>query len=129
MSRDQQYDVTRFVYDCYDREFRRDGFEKADREGLNQFTSWILDRTYTQQDIMVTLALSLKAQGNTQKNEDYIRMLYRLMLGREAYPGEVTMQVQELQIGITREEMAYRIVTSDECNEYLQECYPLNLQP
>lgn len=114
-SRDRDYGITAFVMDCYKICLRR----TADPVGLNEYTAACLDRQVTLEQSMIYLATSTEAESYYPDDRDFIRMLYRLMLGREASDEEVEIHMGGLARHGSRIELAESISESAECANYL----------
>lgn len=114
-NRDRDYGITRFLMDCYGLCLRR----RADPSGLNTYSGQCLDDQVSLERIMIILATSPESQSYYPEDDEYIRMLYRLMLGREAVNNEVDLHRATLERGVDREELARLISDSPECANYL----------
>ena len=102
--------VRAFVEHCYEAVFGREG----DTEGVEAWTRLILDGKKTPKRVAYEFIFSDEFQNNLPGNEDFIRILYRLYLNREAGTEELAGWVEMLESGASLEEIVNGFATSAE---------------
>ncbi len=113
---DQNPGVTLFIDHCYWAALNR----PASQEDLIYNIERYLNKELTMEDILMSFVLSGEVSSRNLSNEDYIWLLYRTMLGRkEIEDQEMSARLNELANGVGRDQMAWGIVQSIECAEYL----------
>ena len=98
--------VSRFYRDAMGRE--------ADEEGLNYYTSRILNGEATPKDVAREIILSEEFRGRMPGNEDLVRILYRIYLGREADEEGLANWAGQLDSGVTLETVLNGFAGSEE---------------
>lgn len=114
-NRDQDYSVTRFVFHCYQQGLNRN----PDTGGLNNFCGLLLGGEVTMETVLVGFATSEEAEKKYPADTDFVRMLYRLELGRDASEQEIKNKIVDLQQSKDRSVLAHNISVSPECAYYL----------
>ena len=96
--RDQNAGVTGFVRRCYQIALGR----SADNGGLNHWCGELLGRAQTPQEVARGFTTSPEMQSKQQSNEEYVRTMYELYLGREPDPDGFAYWVNQLENGTDR---------------------------
>ena len=78
-NRDKNYKVSRFITECYELCFVN---RSPDAEKLNFYATKLLNKSMKKEDVMIALAISDEAKADNPTNEDYVRMLYRMVQRR-----------------------------------------------
>ena len=98
--------VSRFYRDAMGRE--------ADEEGLNYFTGKILNEEATPKDVAKDINLSDEFRDRMPGNEELVKILYRVYLGREADEEGMANWISQLDSGIPLEEVLNGFAGSEE---------------
>lgn len=116
--RDTNPNVTRFVYHCYKAALNR-GPENTDV--VDNYCRILLNHEKSFEDILFIFVQAAGIERPNMSDEEYVRMLYRTILGREMDDiKEVPGRVDQLRTGsISREAQALGIIGSPECANYL----------
>lgn len=117
--RDQNENITHFIQRIYNICLGR----KADTEGLNAWTGQLVKKSLTASEIMKFFITSKEYTSSHSSDEEYIAMLFRLLLDREAEESEIKEAVAEtLSKGYVREAVLRKYTLSDEftkmCSDY-----------
>lgn len=99
--RDQNPQVTAFVNRCYTEALDRGG----DPEGLNAWCGAILNREATPQQVAKGFTASPEMQNKGQTDEEFVKTMYSLYLGRECDPAGLAAWTQALAEGAGREQV------------------------
>lgn len=111
--RDQNVNVTQFVTRLYSKALNR----KPDVTGLNHWTGLLLKKQVTPEAVAERIIMSDEFKKHNYSDEDYIKILYRAMLGREADKKGLAHWIEELDRGCTRQEILTRFANSQEFKE------------
>ena len=98
--------VSRFYRDAMGRE--------ADEEGLNYYTGRILNGEATPKDVAGEIIFSEEFRGRMPGNEDLVRILYRVYLGREADEEGLANWIGQLDSGVSLETILNGFAGSEE---------------
>jgi len=109
-NRDKDINYTRFVIRLYEKALNRE----YDVAGLNYWTGRILSNLETTESVAEKFFLSPEMQRRNLSNAEYVRVLYRTFLDREADPSGNTYHVNRLNNGITRTTVLYGFSRSPE---------------
>ena len=109
-ARDRNAGVTGFVSRCYQEALDRN----ADVDGLNSWCGLLLEGKQTPQEVAHGFVSSAEMQNRNQSNEEFIRTMYRLYLGREADPAGFEYWVGQLDGGKARGEIEQGFANSSE---------------
>ena len=95
---------------------------EADSNGLNSWVSALVAHESSGVDIGFGFVNSEECKGMGLSDEDYIKMLYRTFMDREADAGGLEAWGSQLEAGVTREKVFEGFVMSDEfrgiCEQY-----------
>lgn len=99
-SRDQNHNVTMYVYRCYDRTLGR----KPDVKGMNFWTEQILSKKRSPIDVAGNFIFSAEFKNKKLSDEEYIKILYRMFFDREynapgTDPNGIQFWLNELKSG------------------------------
>ena len=117
-SRDVNPEVTKFVShfytDCLDR--------KGDAEGLNNWTKFLLNKTFDGTDVADGFIFSKEYLNTNPTNEEFIRTLYRTLLSREADQGGLNTWMEYMDNGVSEHFISAHFILSPEftqlCKDY-----------
>ena len=112
-NRDKNIKVTRFVSRCYEKALGRRG----DADGLNNWTGHLLNHTLTPENVARNFVFSDEVNKKQLNNTEFINMLYRVCLGREADAAGRENWVRNLQRGMSRETVFNQFAQSKEFKE------------
>lgn len=112
-NRDKNIKVTRFVSRCYEKALGRRG----DTDGLNNWTGHLLNHTLTPENVAHNFVFSDEVNKKQLNNTEFINMLYRVCLGREADAAGRENWVRNLQRGMSRETVFNQFAQSKEFKE------------
>ncbi len=114
--RDQNYETTCFITHCYHTVLDR----TPSPDDLNHYGTMIRDKELTEEALMNIFVNSEEFINRGLENGDFVQVLYRLMLGREASDGERDYNVNLLASNaLSRAALAETLTYSGECQEYL----------
>lgn len=111
--RDRNINVTRFVNRCYSEALGR----RADVGGLNIWCNAILTKQKTPQQVAAGFVFSNECLNMNLSNEEFVRMLYRLYMGRTADAGGLNNWVRVLESGMSRQDAVTRFARSKEFSD------------
>lgn len=99
-SRDQNHNVTMYVYRCYTHTLGR----KPDAKGLNFWTDQILSKKRSPVDVAGNFIFSTEFKKKKLSDEEYVKILYRMFLDREynapgTDPNGIQFWLNELKSG------------------------------
>jgi hypothetical protein len=114
--RDMNYKVTQFVNRCYTQALGR----KGDGSGLNAWTSRLLNKKQTPKAVAKSFVFSGEATKKNLNNTEFVKMLYRLYMGREADNGGLKYWVGLLNKGTSRQKVANSMADSKEFTEIVK---------
>ena len=109
--RDINYGLTSFVSRMYTKALNRN----YDINGLNDWTNRYLTGRATVSDISYGFIFSTEFTDKELSNNDYVDTLYRTFFNREPDAAGKADWLNRLANGISREEVMYGFVGSDEC--------------
>ena len=109
-NRDQNLSYTRFVIRIYEKALNRD----YDIDGLNYWTGRLIQGVETPESIAEKFFLSPEMLQKNLSNEEYVRVLYRTFLDREADASGHTYHVNRLRNGVNRVTVLYGFSRSPE---------------
>jgi hypothetical protein len=115
-NRDKNIKVTRFVTRCYQNALGR----KGDASGLNSWTGVLLNKTKTPKTVAKNFVFSGEATKKNLNDTEFVKMLYRLYMGREADKGGLNYWVGRLQNGTSRQKVADSMAASKEFTEIVK---------
>lgn len=108
--RDRNRKVTQFVNRCYSEALGRE----ADLGGLNTWCNVIVSGQKTPQGVAAGFVFSAECKSKYPGNEEFVKMLYRLYMGREADEGGLNNWVKVLENGMSRQDAVERFARSGE---------------
>lgn len=115
-NRDRNEGVTRFVSRLYQNALGRN----ADRIGLNTWCGEICDKRQSVEDVSTKGFFHSREFVNKKvSNEEYIKILYRTFLGREADPVGMRTWTTEMKNGKSRDEILYGFSRSKEFKQIM----------
>lgn len=114
--RDQNDGITRFVSRLYSKALNR----TPDVGGLNAWTGQILSGQTTPEKVAFGFFFSDEMKSKKLTDEEYVRVLYRVFLDREADPAGLKSWIGCLKEGAKREAVMYGISKSPEFGEILK---------
>ena len=97
-ARDLNAGVTGFVRRCYGIALGRE----ADNGGLNHWCGELIGHAQTPQQVARGFTASQEMQSKQQSNEEYVRTMYELYLGREPDPDGFAYWINKLEEGADR---------------------------
>ncbi len=109
-TRDKNPLVTAFVTRCYRYALNR----KGDADGLNGWTGVLLNRSMTPQQLAYNFVFSDECISRNLNDNDFIKMLYLLYMGREADSGGLQYWTGLLRSGTARSAAVNSFASSDE---------------
>lgn len=98
-NRDRNEQVTGFVNRLYSIALNR----TADVAGLNDWTGKLLDKVKTPKEVASGFVFSAEMTSRKLSNEEFVKMLYRTMMDREADESGLTDWVNQLNSGVSRQ--------------------------
>ena len=101
-NRDKNPKVTAFVSRNYSIALGR----KGDADGLNYWTGMILTKKLTPQQVADSFVFSKECVSKNLNNTEFVKMLYRLYMGREYDQGGLNYWLQQMDKGMTRQTVA-----------------------
>lgn len=111
-ARDQNYQITGFVYRCYKMALQR----TPDTDGLNNWCRQLLKKAETPENVAYGFVFSPEAMKKYPSNEAFVEMLYRLCLGRGSDPTGRNTWVNTLNSGTSRYSVFLGFTHSNEFN-------------
>jgi hypothetical protein len=115
-NRDKNYKVTQFVNRCYTQALGR----KGDASGLNSWTGTLLNKKKTPKAVAKNFVFSGEATKKNLNNTEFVKMLYRLYMGREADNGGLKYWVGLLDKGTSRQKVNDSMAGSKEFTEIVK---------
>jgi hypothetical protein len=115
-NRDKNYKVTQFVNRCYTQALGR----KGDASGLNSWTGTLLTKKKTPKAVAKSFVFSGEATKKNLNNTEFVKMLYRLYMGREADNGGLKYWVGLLNKGTSRQKVNDSMAGSKEFTEIVK---------
>ena len=109
-ARDVNVNVTSYVNRMYTKALGRNGEEA----GLNHWCNTLYTKTRTPEQVAEAFINSTEFKNKKLNNEEYIKVLYRTFMGREADASGLQHWLNELSRGCSREEILHRFATSKE---------------
>lgn len=99
-NRDQNHNITMYVYRCYERTLGRE----PDVSGLNFWTGQILTKKRTPVDVAGNFVFSTEFKNKKLSDEEYVKVLYRMFFDREynapgTDPNGIKFWLNELKTG------------------------------
>ena len=99
-NRDQNHNITMYVFRCYERTLGR----KPDVSGLNFWTGQILTKKRTPIDVAGNFVFSAEFKNKKLSDEEYVKVLYRMFFDREynapgTDPNGIKFWLNELKTG------------------------------
>lgn len=122
--RDRDYNTTRFVHNCY---YEVLGRYPSDDE-LNNICARILNEEASLELIIKQFVTSPECTSRNLSNQDYTKMLYKVLFGRGMSDEEVAFNVDLLESGLPRESLLDSLANADECFNNLIQYRPYILQ-
>jgi len=114
-SRDQNSGITLFVSRLYSKALGRN----ADAEGLNDWTRLILNGESSPEKVAFGILFSDEFKNKNLDNGEYVKVLYRVFMDREADPSGYEAWKEMLDAGWKREVIFYGFSKSREFSEIL----------
>jgi hypothetical protein len=115
-NRDKNYKVTQFVNRCYTQALGR----KGDASGLNSWTGTLLNKKKTPKAVAKSFVFSGEATKKNLNNTEFVKMLYRLYMGREADNGGLKYWVGLLDKGTSRQKVNDSMAGSKEFTQIVK---------
>lgn len=99
-NRDQNHNITMYVYRCYERTLGR----KPDVSGLNFWTGQIISKKRSPIDVAGNFVFSAEFKNKKLSDEEYVKVLYRMFFNREynapgTDPDGIKFWLDELKTG------------------------------
>lgn len=99
-NRDQNHNITMYVYRCYERTLNR----KPDVKGLNFWAGEILSKRRTPTDVAGNFVFSTEFKNKKLSDREYVKVLYRMFFDREynapgTDPNGINFWLEELKSG------------------------------
>lgn len=113
--RDMNSDVTGFIARCYREALQRN----VDEDGLNAWCTVLLSGEESPKVVARGFVFSDEVIGQNLSNEDYVKLLYRLCMGREYDEAGFNAWCQVLAEGASREEVFWGFADSAEFAEII----------
>lgn len=117
---DQNEGVTRFIVRCYRLCLGRE----VDQDGLNSWCSQLLNGANTAKDVAYGFVFSDEFQSKNLSDEDYIKVLYRVFMDREADRAGLSDWLSMMDNGASREDIFNGFADSP---EFARLCEEMNL--
>lgn len=124
--RDQNADITMFVYRCYDKFLER----KPDESGLNDWCGQLLNARINGKETARGFILSDEFQKKDVSNEDYVRTLYLGLFDRNADEEGLQCWVNLLNVGINKAKSREEVFRGfSDSNEFVSMCERYGIVP
>ncbi len=107
---DQNEGITMFVCRCYDKALGR----KGDTAGINNWCKILLTKQMTPEEVAKGFIFSSEMNNKKLSNAEFVKVCYRVFLGREYDQGGLNSWVSQLNSGKTRESVFYGFSGSGE---------------
>lgn len=114
-ARDKNVGITKFISRLYTKALERN----TDVEGLNAWADAILSGRETPEKVAFGILFSDEFKNKGLSNEEYLNVLYRVFMGREADPVGFAAWKKMLDEGWRRDVIFYGFSKSDEFSEIL----------
>ena len=108
--RDKNINVTRFVNRNYLYALER----KGEASGLNYWCEQIINRKQTPKQCAQSFVFSKECVNRNLNNREFVEMLYRLYMGREADQGGLNYWLGQMNKGMSRQKVANNFANSKE---------------
>ena len=115
-SRDRNPALTAFVARCYTEGLNR----SFDVGGLNNWTGQLLAKTLTPKQVAYNFVFSLESINRNLSDADFVKMLYRLYMGRNYDTKGLNSWLDHLANGMTRQDVANYFADSPEFQEIVK---------
>ena len=113
--RDKNVGITKFISRLYTKALGRN----TDVQGLNAWADVILSGRETPEKVAFGILFSDEFKNKGLSNEEYLNVLYRVFMGREADPVGLAAWKKMLDEGWRRDVIFYGFSKSDEFSEIL----------
>ncbi len=108
--RDKNEGVTTFVYRCYDKALGR----KADVGGLNNWCQILIEKRQTPEEVAKGFIFSPEMNEKNLSNTEFVKVLYRVFMGREYDQAGLNTWVNNLNNHTSRESVFEGFAYSNE---------------
>lgn len=115
-NRDLNAGITRFVSRLYSKALGR----SPEKKGLNDWTGLILNGQYTPEQVAFGFFFSEEMKAKNLNDEEFVKVLYRVFLDREADASGLADWTYYLECGMKREAVMYGISKSVEFGNILK---------
>jgi len=115
-ARDQNPQLTMFVYRLYDRALGR----IPETQGLNYYAEEILAKRITPVQASQNFFFSDEFRNRNLSDEDYIKTLYRTFMGREFDQDGLLYHLARMEAGVSREEILLGFAGSPEFSNIIK---------
>ena len=115
-NRDQNANLTKFVNRIYTKAMGRTG----EADGLNYWCGMILSKKMTPVAVAEQFIYSKEFTDKNLSDKEYIKVLYRTFMGREADNAGLNYWLGEMKKGNTRKDILKRFAASDEFKKIQQ---------
>ena len=112
-NRDKNGKVTQFI----SRNYRIALGRKGDANGLNYWTGMILNKKQTPQQVAFNFVFSKECVNKNLNNTEFVKMLYRLYMGREFDQSGLNYWIVKMKNGMSRQNVAKSFGGSKEFKE------------
>ncbi len=111
--RDQNLGVTHFIYQCYEEYLDR----TPDGNGINMWSGELINHKKTPKEVAYGFVFSSEFQKKQYSNTEYVKKMYWGLLDRGADQDGLNQWVQQMNNGMSREELFNGFADSDEFKE------------
>lgn len=109
-ARDQNVNLTKYVCRIYTKALGR----SYDVNGLNYWCGAILNKEKTAEQAAEAFILSKEFESKNLSNEEYLKVLYRTFMGREADQAGLNYWIGQMKKGSSRKTILHQFATSPE---------------
>ena len=113
--RDQTLSMTGYVYRCYEKTLDRE----PDVNGLNYWCQGLLTGKMSAEDVAKNFVFSQEFTNKNLSNEEFIKVLYRVFMGREADASGLQYWTGRMSAGRNKKAVFYGFARSQEFNQIL----------
>lgn len=114
-ARDKNLNMTGYVYRCYEKTLNR----LPDTEGLNYWCKGLLDGKYNAEKVAMNFVFSKEVENKKLSYTEFVKMLYRVFMGREADASGLEYWTGRIKAGRNRKAVFYGFSRSKEFSQIL----------
>lgn len=114
-ARDKNLNMTGYVYRCYEKTLNR----LPDTEGLNYWCKGLLDGKYNAEKVAMNFVFSKEVENKKLSDTEFVKMLYRVFMGREADASGLEYWTGRLKAGRNKKAVFYGFSRSKEFGQIL----------